>query len=200
MPILITGCARSGTSLTASIFKAHDLDLGTVNGLFENTSIREHLLKPMIERAGGDRLGQSRLPSIGVNPPVSSLRARVEKHFTGPWAYKDAMLSLVWRTWADAFPEAKWVIVRRSVESIAKSCMYTPFMRAYQTESEWHDWALACIWRLQDLRCSMKCPEIDMDQVMRGNFESMRKAFEYCEIEFEQPLAESLLDPTKWRH
>ena len=45
-----------------------------------------------------------------------------------PWLYKCPKLSLTWRFFLDAFPNAKWIIVTRDYESIIDSILRTNFM------------------------------------------------------------------------
>ncbi len=137
--IFVTGAPRSGTSLTAGLLHAAGAWVGehpgpgpsNPRGFFENTAIRQTVLKPMLESVGGDRLGVRRLPDR--MPDADGLRGRVEGIVANqggrePWLYKDAKLALVWRTWAEAFPEARWVVVRRNADDIVASCRRTHFM------------------------------------------------------------------------
>ena len=65
-PILITGCPRSGTSLTAGIINKCEAWGGEMvgptphnpKGFFENIGLREKLTKPVLSAMGCDPLGQ----------------------------------------------------------------------------------------------------------------------------------------------
>ena len=140
--IFVTGCARSGTSLTASILKNLGCNTGKLNDLYENTGIREKVLKPYLRSVGADPLGQKPLPDTDNLPAMPDLRKMVQQHIPNlePWMYKDAKLTLVWPVWAREFPEAKWVLVRRDKAEIAKSCLRTSFMRAYEGQLGWERW------------------------------------------------------------
>ena len=71
-PIIVTGCARSGTSLTAGIINICGAYGGTLappnvnnrKGMFENTTVRQTIVKPYLREHGWDPLGQNPLPSI----------------------------------------------------------------------------------------------------------------------------------------
>jgi len=41
----------------------------------------------------------------------------------------------MWRVWNQAFPDAKWIIVRRKTEDIVNSCLKTSFMRSFSDTS-----------------------------------------------------------------
>jgi hypothetical protein len=48
--------------------------------------------------------------------------------------YKGAKMCLTWPIWHYAFPDAKWIIVRRRTGDIVDSCIKTGFMRAFSRE------------------------------------------------------------------
>jgi len=146
-PILITGCARSGTSMTAGILDRCGAYGGNLlmghsranrKSFYENREIRDNILKPYLMLCGADPLGQKPLPQPQALLPLANLRSKIEQIFKfqgykdGPWYYKGSKMCLVWPTFHTAFPEAKWVIVRRRDEDIVYSCMRTAFMRAYR--------------------------------------------------------------------
>lgn len=159
-PILITGCARSGTSMTAGIIDLCGAWGGSISGpnknnrkgMFENTYLRNHLVKPFLQSIDADPMGQNPLPDvekchlITINAIVNWRRKILEaiwnQGYTGnqPWYYKGAKMCLIWPLWHKAFPRAKWVIVRRKSEDIVKSCLKTSFMHAYNREEGWYKW------------------------------------------------------------
>lgn len=154
-PILITGAARSGTSMTAGIIDICGGQGGEVcgptkynkKGMFENTTIRKEVKKYLKEQ-GYCELGQNPLPPLPFDlAPWEGLREFVLEcvRWHGvdtecPWYYKGAKMALIFPVWAEAFPRAKWVIVRRRKEDIVNSCMKTGFMRKYSTPEGWEGW------------------------------------------------------------
>jgi len=145
-PILITGCARSGTSLVAGIINMCGAFGGNMvgpnsnnaKGMFENSEIRQHIIKPYLSKIEVDPRGQYPLPDIEEMMIPSNWRRKVEDVMKNqgipggsPWMYKDAKLCLHWRVWHDAFPDAKWIVVRRKTPDIIHSCMRTGFMSAF---------------------------------------------------------------------
>lgn len=145
-PILITGCARSGTSMVAGVIDicgafggmTSGPNRNNVKGMFENSKIREGLCKPYLASLGVDKLGQYPLPDIRNLPIPADWKMNVESvirsdgYSGGPWYYKGAKMCLMWPVWHYAFPNAKWIIVRRRTGDIVKSCMNTGFMRAFR--------------------------------------------------------------------
>ena len=71
-PILITGAARSGTSLCAGTTNICGAWGGSLSGptkynrkgMFENSEIRNAVVKPYLRRIGCDPMGQDPLPDI----------------------------------------------------------------------------------------------------------------------------------------
>lgn len=198
MQLLITGCARSGTSLTTQLLQAHGLQTGRTNGLFENTDIRERILKPMLESVGGDRLGQHPLPPRDAHPDAEELAGRVRAVLGDQWVYKDAKLCLVWRAWAEAFPGAKWLIVRRDAGDIARSCLRTPFMRAYNTAEGWLEWVGEHLQRFEDMRAALNVREVWPADWIRGDLESLRDLADWLGLEFDQKVVEQIINPKLW--
>lgn len=154
-PIIITGCARSGTSLIAGIFHTCGAWMGKVTGptrwnrkgQFENEVIRDKLTKPFLTSIGADPMGQLPLPDVAISPEEPNWQTRVLKvirsqGYSGvsPWAFKGAKACLIWSVWNRAFPEARWVIVRRDDDKVIDSCMKTSFMKRRNTRESWQEW------------------------------------------------------------
>jgi hypothetical protein len=139
-PILITGCPRSGSSVIASAINVCGAFGGEMSkrGMNSNDSIREELVKPYLNFIGVDEYGQFPLPSISEMVFSSnSWKGNVEKilksqgYKEGQWMYKDSRSCLIWPVWDHAFPDAKWIIVRRKTSDIVQSCMKTAYMDAF---------------------------------------------------------------------
>ena len=124
-PILITGCARSGTSMTAGIidlcgaFGGYTLGSSKANkkGFFENGEVRENIIKPFLTLCGADPMGQNPLPDVNKLLDVANLDEAIQDIYSrqgytgGPWYYKGAKLCLIWPAIHKAFPDAKWIII-----------------------------------------------------------------------------------------
>jgi hypothetical protein len=147
-PILITGCARSGTSMVAGIVNMCGAFGGNMSGpnrnnqkgMFENAQIRQNIVKPYLRRIGADPMGQYPLPDVNNLIIPRDWKDQVERVMQNEglkedqiWMYKGAKMCLHWPVWYHAFPDAKWVIVRRKTSDIINSCMRTGFMSAFTT-------------------------------------------------------------------
>ena len=198
MRVLITGVARSGTSLTSQICGALGANLGTVNGLFENMPIRENVLKPMIQASGGDRLGQHPLPPRDADPGWK-IRDTVEAQLgRDGWAYKGVKMLLVWRNWVREFPDAKWVIVRRDADDIARSCLRTEFMRKYDTHQGWLGWVREYTDRIADLQLHADYIEIWPHKAVSGDLSEYKRMADHCGLTWDQAAVEAVIDRDRW--
>lgn len=145
-PILITGCARSGTSMAAGAInicgafggKMSGPNRNNEKGMFENSEIRDLITKPYLRSINVDRLGQYPLPDINRLKIPADWGDRIKRVIQkqgypgGQWMYKGAKMCLMWPVWHHAFPDAKWIIVRRKTGDIIESCLKTGFMKAFR--------------------------------------------------------------------
>lgn len=159
-PILVTGFPRSGTSMLTGVLGLSGAWLGETappdlynrKGTFENREVRETVLKPYLQIIGADPLGLDVLPPVAHPPMVSPslIRERVAEiverqgYGGGPWAYKDAKLALCWRLWAEAFPDARWIVVERPRAEVIDSALRAdPMAKRFGYQSvaveRWHD-------------------------------------------------------------
>lgn len=149
MVILVTGLPRSGTSLVTGVIRACGAWTGettgpsewNTKGNVENADIRENMVKPYLKRVPACPLGLRSLPIVGL-PPIHSgacWRKGFEAYIRrqgykppAPIVYKDAKIALMWRQWAIAFPDAKWVIVHRNLDDVIASVMRaTPMSKRF---------------------------------------------------------------------
>jgi hypothetical protein len=188
-PILITGAARSGTSMTAGPIYFCGAFGGEMSGptrynkkgMFENAEIRNNIVKPYLRFLGVDPKGQFPLPDVRSLAPLSGLRHRVEEtlmwngYKAGPWFYKGAKMCLIWPIWAKAFPDAKWIIVRRKTEDIINSCIKTAFMSAHHTEEGWRGWVEEHLKRFEEMKkAGLWIREAWPEKMIHGDFSEMK--------------------------
>lgn len=139
-PILVTGAGRSGSSMIAGVLNICGAFGGVMDRHCENIAIRDRATVPFLEGLRVDPAGQYPLPDTNqiVIPADWATRVfdlmRSDGYQTGPWMYKGSRIALMWPVWHYAFPNAKWVIVRRRTGDIVQSCTKTDFMRAFRSE------------------------------------------------------------------
>ena len=133
-PILVTGIPRSGTSIIAGVVNLCNAFSGNISvnnskrrGMYENIQVREKIVKPYLDRIGGDPAGQYPiLPTEQVSTPLDWGR-RVEKimeeegYQEGSWMYKDNRSVLIWRMY--------WPFFLRSFAYLPSLLACLPSMR-----------------------------------------------------------------------
>lgn len=203
MVIFVTGCARSGTSLTTKIIEALGANLGRgharINSLYENVDVRENVLKPYLRYIGVDPVGQYPLPSADRALPRIENTSAVLRYIPEPEprAYKDAKLSLVWRAWDYAWPDAKWVLVRRDRAKIVDSCLRTSFMRAFDDRAGWNHWVDEHEQRFEAMRASLDLIEIwPADYI--DDAEAFRPVATFCGLPFDDNKVRASVDRSVW--
>ena len=191
-PILITGCACSNTTFIAGVFAICGAFAGYTSqptalrklGTFENARL-QHLHYEILKKLQCDPLGQHTLPDTNNVIEYPKFRERVEARLKtqgypgGPWMFKDAKITLLWRLWDKAFPEAQWVLVRRDPQQIAEKCVEMGrYMRAYKTADEWLPWVAEYERRFDEMRIELgdRMTEIWTDNLQSRDLRSMVKS------------------------
>lgn len=224
-PILITGCARSGTSMVAGAINlcgafGGDMsgpNLNNKKGMFENYKIRQELAKPFLRSIGADPLGQYPLPELNGLCIPTDWKRKIEEimqaqgYKEGPWFYKGAKSCLYWPVWSFAFPDARWVIVRRKSSDIVKSCLKTSFMRAFSNQgiqkrigvsSEADGW----LWWVRKheerfvemIQAGLNCKVIWPDRMVKGNYEQLYETLEWLGLPWNSEVL-NFIDPKLWK-
>lgn len=220
-PILVTGAARSATSMIAGIIAACGAWGGRTSGpnqynkkgMFENADIRNTIVKPFFDSMGVDRMGQNPLPDVGrckelapmKGPEVRDavLRTIRGQGYSGDirWYYKGAKLCLVWPIWKEAFPNATWVIVRRPDVDIVSSCMTTAFMRKREGRAGWQEWLDEHKKRFQEMAdAEMNVTEVWSNEVAAGRFNAVRAVVENVGLVWDEGAVSAFVDPTLYVH
>jgi hypothetical protein len=224
-PILITGCARSGTSLVAGIInmrgafggKMSGPNMNNAKGMFENARIRNELVKPYFRSIGADPLGQFPLPNVekmiipsGWSNDVIKVMQE-EGYKDGPWMYKGAKMCLHWPVWNYAFPNAKWIIVRRKTSDIINSCLRTGFMKAFAlkqnqkavgVDTEWDGW----LWWVHQheqrfvemIQAGLNCKVIWPERMVDGDYSQIKEMLEWLGLEWSPEIME-FIEPKLWK-
>jgi len=132
-PIFITGCPRSGAGLIARIVKLCGAEGGNLNSVYENVDIKYHVFTPCMEK----RNTQYPLPNVhDILIPVN-IKGKTEELINSndkAWFIKGSELALLYPIFNYAFPNAKWIIVRRRTGDIIQSCLKTAYMDAFEDE------------------------------------------------------------------
>ncbi len=224
-PILITGCARSGTSMVAGIInkrgafggKMSGPNRNNAKGMFENARIRGEIVKPFLRSMDMDPMGQYPLPDVSqiLIPPrwEDSVRRIMEEegYEGGPWMYKGAKMCLHWSVWNYAFPNAKWIIVRRKTSDIINSCIRTGFMRAFGNRTNqvavgakderegWLWWVHQHEDRFREMmNAGLNCKVIWPERMVDGDYSQIKEMLEWLGLEWGPEITE-FIEPKLWK-
>jgi len=219
-PILITGCARSGTSLVAGIISHCGAFGGKLSGatrynqkgMFENAAIRNVIVKPFLRSIGADAMGQDPLPDIEScrryalahgshwrDKIISIMRG--EGYASGPWFYKGAKICLMWQIWDAAFPGAKWVLVRRKDKDIINSCLRTGFMRAYRTTGDWQAWIDEHKRRFDEMKAAgFQLLEVWPEDLVDGDLTVAERLMSWCGLTWNPEAVTDFISPRLWKN
>jgi hypothetical protein len=186
-------------------------------GLFENDRIRETIVKPYLKRSNADPKGQHPLLEINrglwIPEDFGKWVGKVmldEGYQSGEWMYKDARITLMWPVWHYAFPNAKWVIVRRRTGDIIQSCIKTGYMTEFKSEklrsavgiiSEeegWKWWVHQYEKRFVDMITEgVNCKIIWPERMVHGDYQQLYDTLEWLGLKWSKEVL-TFIDPLLW--
>jgi hypothetical protein len=213
-PIFIVGVPRSGTSMVAGCLAACGVWSGSTvgattdnpKGFYEHAGIREQIIKPLLANMGCDPLGVRKLPTdeILATQKAGRLATKIKKMidkdgYTGKtkWLYKEPKLTLIWPLFAEAFPNAKWVIVKRDKDAFIDSCLRTSFMRQHTEDPKFWSWLYDNYTQhLHNLK-KAKQPvyAIDSKKIASGDFSTFEKLCKVLGVRFNKSAVEEFVSP-----
>jgi hypothetical protein len=175
-------------------------------GMYENREIRDNIVKPYLTLCGADPRGQHPLPNVNRLIPVGNLRAKVEQvmkfhgYQDGPWYYKCAKACLIWPVFHEAFPEARWVIVRRRDEDIINSCLHTAFMNSFKTADGWQGWIDHHKARFKEMTdAKLQIFEVWPTRFVFGDLAEIRAAVEWLGLRWNEEAVTSFVSKDLWK-
>lgn len=222
-PILIAGCARSGTSLTAGLVHYCGAFGGKLvgqtkyneKGFFENAYIRNGMIKPYLSSIGCDPRGQYPLPdieNITAYLPLQFIVNWRKKFFDiflnqgwdkqTPIYFKEPKMVLVWPIFNLSFPRSKWVIVRRKDEEVISSCLQTGFMNHYRNRAGWQKWLNHHKARFEEMKeANLDIFEFWPEKLFTSEaLTYARELIEWLELEWNEKEIVKFITPRLWNN
>lgn len=225
IPILITGASRSGTSMIGGIINLCGAFGGVMSppnkdvrkGMFENIQILNNIVKPYLSDIGADPFGQYPLPDVNsLRIPVSFADnvlkvVRGEGYTNGAWMYKGTAMSLMYPVWHYAFPNAKWVIVRRKDDDIVESCLHTAFMNRFDNEDNikavgakdtkdaWYWWVRQHNRRFSEMvEQGLNCKQIHPERMVYGDYSQIYEMLDWLGLKWNSEIVD-FIEPKIWK-
>ena len=206
--------------MTAGIFASLGVWAGTASpgdknnprGYFEHITLRDHITKGILAAHGYDPLGVQTFPPRSFNPSIKfnhalTLRQTVDAIIRDDgyvpgyrWLYKDPKMSLVWRMYDDAFPNAIWIVVSRDRDDFVRSCLKTNFMVRHSTDpSFWDRVAQQYEQRLADIVEGVAtCYEVRTDDVVQGDFSDIERICRAHGLDYNSDSIAAFVSPQFW--
>lgn len=224
-PILITGAARSGTSMVAGIVnicgawggKLFPANRYNPKGMFESVGIRG-LIKAYLRKIHVDPRGQFPLPDTTRMEIPITWKKNVETVLEGdgypggPWFCKDPKMCLIWPIWHFAFPNAKWVIVRRKTSDIVRSCLKTGFMQAFNNTATQrvihaHDVSEGWKWWVHEhenrfreiVEAGVNAHIVWPERMVDGDYEQMQELIMWLGLQWDDKQVREFIEPKLWK-
>lgn len=202
-PILVTGADRSGSTLVMRALRTCGADVGDVNRMQENKFLRNLNHSFVRVHSNGvymPNLNNFDFKSVNWKDKVNAGFHR-EVGFNNNFAYKDSALSQVWQLWANSYPGAKWIIVRRKTEDIVHSCKETSYMKLFKnaenrrqigasTEKEgWEWWVKQYQHKFrQMLDSGINVRVVWPERMKEGDFSQMKEVVEWCGLTWQDEV------------
>lgn len=173
-PIILTEIPRSGAPIVAHVLRVCGAWAGTnddwpakIDQEGNNKRVRDVLVRPLFRGLGANTLGLDTLPDIeackGLAKQIAAtwreqmksiLEGQGYEPFMGPWVYRGADALLAWPIWVEAFPNARWVMVRRDNKSIAEACERTGYMKSIRDADSFDAWVKGFMGSLAQMNAS----------------------------------------------
>lgn len=217
-PILITGCPRSGGNMIAGALHLCGAFGGVFErkGIFENMEIRRNVEHVYMNEHGWDPHGQYPLPDTTQLQIPANWQQQVEgiiEYFgykRGPWMVKSPLIALLWPIWHYAYPNAKWIIVRRKTPDVIDSCIKTGFMTAFKepsicklvgVEDEWHGW----LWWVHEyekrfvdmINEGLDCKVVFPERMVHADYSQMKDTCSWLGLPWKTEILD-FIDPLLW--
>lgn len=191
-PIIITGIPRSGTSMIAGIINICGAFMGNTNKMMENQELKDRLLIPFMRSIGAEETGQINHPDLSsLQIPVGFRKNVLDIYKAQGWAeeqplaIKSNLVALTWPIWQYAFPNAKFIIVRRRTGDIVNSCIKTGYMNKHDTKEGWVEMCRSYQNRFsQMIEEGINCKVIWPHRMVFGDYSQIWDMLEWLGLEW----------------
>lgn len=207
-PIFITGVERSGSSLIAKIFDICHVYTGAVSTMYEHLGVKILMDNYLYENRNGELFPDSKYLKIPVTWETSVRRViEAGGYKDGPWLCKASRMAQMWPVWHYAFPNARWIIVRRKSPDIIQSCIKTGYMKTFkdpvnlirvkvQTEEEGWLWWIHQYEKkfVEMIEAGVNCKQIWPERMVHGDYQQIYETLEWLGLKWNSKIVETI-DP-----
>jgi hypothetical protein len=222
-PIFVTGAERSGRTIIAKILKLSGAFTGVTNSMLENEQIK-NVFYYHYKAINADPLGQYPLPDRHILPSLQNSHIlqiqngindilKDEKYVEKePWMYKSSNLCQLWKIWNQAYPNARWIIVRRKPSDIVYSCLRTTYMCGFSSKERQQEIGVtgereAWLWWVRQhelmfqemVAAGLDIKVIWPEDLVDGNYESVKEILDWVGLPFDEEMLRKEIDPMLWK-
>lgn len=205
-PIFITGVERSGNSIIARILDMCGVWSGVCNNMFENKVITEFNREILSQHP----ISMPEIETLQI--PINWRKAingvlvaqhGIERH----WMVKHSGLACLWPIWNYAYPNAKWLIIRRKTGDVVTSCVKTGYMKTFkdpvirgeflfETEEEgWLWWIHQYEERFRNMiEAGLNCRVIWPERMVTGDYTQIYETIQWLGLKW-NPNIPKVIDP-----
>lgn len=189
IPIVILGTPRSFTSLTTGIFRDHGVWTGRCKEYTEwcpTGSVENAAMKRILK---ANRNGGCVAKGMVVEP-IKDFKEKIlsimseEGYTDGPCVFKHS--AMFYRAWEEFNP--KFICCRRPKDKVVKSGERSGMYAANENSWEKHQNIMSLLVN------EGKAVNVWGEEFFKGDWGSLEKAFEFCDLEFNQKIAENLIN------
>lgn len=193
IPTLITGAERSGATFIAKILDLCGTKYGKCNGMYENKVIVERNKQLLsFDEIGFPKTLDLQIPVNWRDFVVGVYENEVQ---VGNWFVKHSTLARLWPLYHYAFPNAKWIIVRRRTGDIVRSCLQTGYMKEFETKEGWIEWVRAYEERfIEMIQAGVNCKIVWPERMVTGDYTQMFEMVDWLGLKWNNKIP-SIIDP-----
>lgn len=208
-PIFITGVERSGSTLIAKVLDICGAFKGATSNMLENIELRELCEKYVAYNVNGELMLNTKQLNIPIiwKDKVDKVLHGCECYKDGVWMFKSSIIAQMWPVWHYAYPNAKWIIVRRRTGDIVQSCIKTAYMDLFKDEfnrikvnvtSEedgWRWWVHQYENKFREMiEAGVNCKIVWPERMVIGDYQQIYEMIDWVGLEWNSKIVETI-DP-----
>ncbi len=206
MPVIVTGVQRSGATFIARILDICQVFTGTpLTGMRENKGIK-YLIDDYYQKLQLHVEGQYPLPDVNNlliphnwHEKVINELKKQNYNKKQVWMYKGHRACQMFPVWAHAFPNARWIIVRRRTGDIIRSCMHTSYMTAFDNQEDWKMWVREHEnLFVEMIQTGLNCKVIWPERMARGDYQQIYEMLDWLKLRWNSKVI-SEIDTMLWK-
>ena len=213
-PIIVTGMPRSGLAIVARLLRACGIwGEATPRGQMDESDpvqIRSGIARPFFRGMSASMTGTGGWldadKCMAVSPDLAPIwrrrihaAIRAQGYDGGRWMYRGPDACMAWPIWHEAFPLAKWIIVRRTDADIVTACKRMFFANPPEDGGGWDGWLCRYHERLKELRDTVGWwREIWPSKMISGELGVARCLMNDLEIPWDGTAIHDALTPVLW--